>query len=77
MSSSRRWSNSSSDLDVTLGDDNTTQFFKTKTQAGRHKKSKKYAKDAAMEMAVCRIEAKMPGPITAAIAGWIVKRTFW
>ena len=75
MSSSRRSSNSSSDLEE-LPVDNTTQLFKTKTQASRHKKSKKYAKDAAMEMAVCRIQAKMPGPITAALAGLIVKLTF-
>ena len=69
MSSSRRSSSSSYELDGTDGDDNTTQLFKTKTQASRHKKSKRYAKDAALEMAVAEIQAKMPGPITAAITG--------
>ena len=60
--------------------DNTTQIFKSKAQKKRYDKSKRYTRDAAIEMAVARVQGKMPGPITSAIAGFVVKmkyRIFW
>ena len=76
MSSRRSSESSCSDVDTSLAVDNTKQIFKTKTQASRQKRSKKYTRDAAIEMAVSQAQAKMPGPITSALAGLIVKLKF-
>ena len=53
-------------------EDNTKQIY-TKSETGKRQgKSTKYAKNAAMEAAIGRVQAKMPGPIARAIAGKIV-----
>ena len=42
-------------------------------QVKREKKSKGYAKNAAIEAAVAKVKNKMPGPITATLGGIFVK----
>ena len=66
----QKFENDSSD------EENTNQIFKSEAQKKRYDKSKRYTKHAAIEMAVCRVQGKMPGPISSAIAGFLVKMKY-